>query len=92
MVSSVVLLNVDRDRINEVAQELLTITGITEVYSVAGRFDLVAIVRTTNPDSLADVVTGKMLKISGIKGSETLTAFRVFSRHDLDRMFSIGEV
>jgi DNA-binding Lrp family transcriptional regulator len=92
MVSSVVLLNVDRDRINEVAQELLAITGITEVYSVAGRFDLVAIVRTPSPDALADVVTGKMLKVSGITSSETLTAFRVFSRHDLDRMFSIGEV
>ncbi|MDX1998807.1 MAG: Lrp/AsnC ligand binding domain-containing protein [Thermoanaerobaculia bacterium] len=92
MVSSVVLLNVDRDRINEVAQELLSITGITEVYSVAGRFDLVAIVRTTSPDALADVVTGKMLKVAGITASETLTAFRVFSRHDLDRMFSIGEV
>jgi hypothetical protein len=49
-------------------------------------------VRTTSPDALADVVTGKMLKVAGITASETLTAFRVFSRHDLDRMFSIGEV
>ncbi len=90
MVTTVVLLNVRGERINEVAQELLAIEGITEVYSVAGRYDLVVMVRTRGTEELAEVVTSRMLKVEGITHSETLTAFRVYSHHDLERMFSIG--
>ena len=90
MVSSVVLLNVAHGRINEVAEKLAELTGISEVYSVAGRYDLVAIVRVADNDSLAELVTEKMLHVQGITNSETLIAFRVFSRHDLESMFSIG--
>ena len=90
MVSSVVLLNVAHGRINEVAEKLAELEGISEVYSVAGRYDLVAIVRVGDNDSLAELVTEKMLHVQGITDSETLIAFRVFSRHDLESMFSIG--
>ena len=90
MVSAVVLLNVESHRINEVAQEMLEFEGVSEVYSVAGQYDLVAIVRAREADALAEVVTGRMLKVPGITSSETLTAFRAFSKHDLERMFSIG--
>lgn len=90
MVTTVVLLNVRGNRINEVAQEILDIEGVSEVYSVAGRYDLVVMVRTRGTEELADVVTSKMLKVEGITHSETLTAFRVYSHHDLERMFAIG--
>ncbi len=90
MVSSVVLLNIAHGRINEVAERLAGLPGISEVYSVAGRYDLVAIVRVPDNDALASLVTEQMLHIDGITHSETLIAFRVFSRHDLERMFSIG--
>lgn len=90
MVSSVVLLKIARGRINEVAEKLADLDGISEVYSVAGRYDLVAIVRVPENDALAELVTEKMLHIDGILDSETLIAFRVFSQHDLERMFSIG--
>jgi len=90
MVSSIVLLNVERDRINSVAEQLTQLKGITEVFSVAGRYDLVAILRVPNNDALADLVTSQMLKVEGITHSETLIAFRVFSQHDLESMFSIG--
>ena len=90
MVSSVVLLNVAHGRINEVAERLAGLPGISEVYSVAGRYDLVAIVRVHDNEALADLVTEQMLHIDGIVNSETLIAFRVFSRHDLESMFSIG--
>lgn len=90
MVSSVVLLNVARGQVNQVAAALAELDGISEVYSVGGRFDLVAIVRVKNNDELASLVTEKMLKVAGITHSETLIAFRVFSRHDLESMFSIG--
>ena len=90
MVSAVVLLNTERGKINEVAEKLANMEGISEVHSVAGRYDLVAVLRVADNDSLAELVTNKMLLIHGISNSETLIAFRVFSRHDLESMFSIG--
>jgi len=90
MVTALVLLNVSRDRVNEVAAELAEMKGISEVYSVAGRYDLAVVIRAKDNDQLADLVTLHMLKVKGILSSETLIAFRVHSRHDLEGMFSIG--
>ncbi len=90
MVTAMVLMKVERDRVNEVAEELAGIEGVSEVYSVAGRYDLVAIIRVENNEKMADLVTGRMLKVKGIIDSETLISFRVFSQHDLEGMFSIG--
>jgi DNA-binding Lrp family transcriptional regulator len=90
MVSAVVLLGLERNKINEVAQHLVALDGVTEVYSVAGQYDLVAVLRVKDNEALAELVTGKMLKIQGIVRSETLIAFRVLSRYDLERMFAVG--
>jgi DNA-binding Lrp family transcriptional regulator len=90
MVHAIALLRVERDRINEVAQELVGIEGVSEVYSVAGRWDLAVIVRARDDRQLADVVTARMLKVEGIRESETLIAFRVLSSYDLERMFAVG--
>ncbi|HSG18709.1 MAG TPA: Lrp/AsnC ligand binding domain-containing protein [Anaerolineae bacterium] len=90
MVSAVVLLTVKRGMINEVAETLAGMKGVSEVYSVGGRYDLVAIIRVKDNDALAELVTNHMLLVDGITDSETLIAFRVFSRHDLESMFSIG--
>ena len=90
MVSSVILLTVERGKINEVAETLAAMPGVSEVYSVGGRYDLVAIIRVDTNEALAELVTNQMLKVGGITNSETLIAFRVFSRHDLESMFSIG--
>lgn len=90
MVSAVVLLKVERGQINQVADVLVALDGVTEVYSVGGRYDLVAILRTSDNDALAELVTEKMLQVQGIVDSETLIAFRAFSRQDLESMFSVG--
>lgn len=90
MVSAIVLLTVERDKINSVADAIADIDGVSEVYSVAGRYDLVALVRVKANEDLAKVVTEHIRKVGGITSSETLIAFRVYSRHDLERMFSIG--
>lgn len=90
MVTALVLLNVERDRVNAVAEALADMDGISEVYSIAGRFDLAVIIRAKDNDQLAELVTNHMLKVQGIKKSETLISFRVYSRHDLESMFSIG--
>lgn len=91
MVSAIVLLNVTRNKINAVAEKLAEMDGISEVFSVAGEYDLAAIIRVKDNDGLAELVTNRMLKIEGITKSETLIAFKVYSKHDLEAMFSIGE-
>ena len=90
MVTAIVLANVKRDAINETAQELLRINGVSEVYSIAGDWDLAIIIRVKDNDGLADVVTNHMLKLSAIEQTKTLLGFRAYSNYDLDRMFSIG--
>jgi DNA-binding Lrp family transcriptional regulator len=90
MVSAIVLLTVERDKINSVADAVADIDGVSEVYSVAGRYDLAAIIRVKANEELAQVVTERIRRVGGITSSETLIAFRVYSRHDLERMFSIG--
>jgi DNA-binding Lrp family transcriptional regulator len=89
-VHAVVLVQCEIDEISEAAQAIADIDGVTEVYSVAGEFDLVAIVRVADHDSLATVIPGGIAKVDGIVRTETLISFQVFSRHDLDRLFSIG--
>jgi len=90
MVSAIVLLNVERGQINEVGQQLAAMKGVSEVFSVGGRFDLVAVIRVKDNDEMATLVTENMLQVNGITRSETLIAFRVYSEHDLASMFSIG--
>ena len=90
MVSAIVLLTIERDKINSVADAIADIDGVSEVYSIAGRYDLAAIIRVKTNDDMAKVVTERIRKVGGITSSETLISFRVYSRHDLERMFSIG--
>lgn len=90
MVTAIVALKVSRKKVNEIASRLSEVKGVTEVYSVSGRYDLVVMVRTKDNEELSDIVTGSLLKIEGILESETMLAFRTYSRHDLDAMFSIG--
>ena len=90
MVSAVILMVVEKPKVNEVAEQLVELPGITEVYSVAGQYDLVAIARVHDNEGIASAVTNRMLKIDGILRTETLIAFRAFSRYNLERMFSVG--
>jgi DNA-binding Lrp family transcriptional regulator len=90
MVNAFVLVSVERGQVNPVAEKLAALDGVTEVYSVAGNFDLLAVVRAADNDALADIITGRMLQVEGIARSQTLIAFRVFSRYDLEHLFSIG--
>jgi DNA-binding Lrp family transcriptional regulator len=89
-VHAVVLIQCEIDSIPEAAQAIAEIDGVSEVYSVAGEFDLVAIVRVAEHDQLATVIPGGIAKVEGVERTETLIAFQVYSKHDLERMFSIG--
>lgn len=90
MVTAIVLLQVEAGKVDQVAEALLCLDEVAVVYSVSGRFDLVAIAKVKDSDDLPKVVSSQLFQIDGILDSETLVAFRVHSRHDLEAMFSIG--
>jgi DNA-binding Lrp family transcriptional regulator len=90
MVTSIILMNVERSKINETAEQIAAIHGISEVYSVSGAYDLIAIVRVQTNEELSDLVTKNLVKINSILRTETMLAFKAYSRHDLESMFSIG--
>jgi DNA-binding Lrp family transcriptional regulator len=89
-VHAVVLIQCDVDGIAAAAEAIADVDGVSEVYSVAGEFDLVAIVRVPAHDDLAKVIPGGIARVDGVARTETLIAFQVYSKHDLERMFSIG--
>jgi DNA-binding Lrp family transcriptional regulator len=89
MVTAVVLIEAETDKINDLAEELVEIEGIREVFSVAGRYDLVAIVRVEQNQDIAEVVSDRMRHLEGIVKTETLIAFKVYSREDVEGVFSV---
>jgi len=90
MITAMVMINADRDRIAAIPQELLKITGVTEVYSIAGDYDLVAMIRVKEAEELAEVVTDQFAKVKGITRTMTLIAFKCYSNYDLEHVFQIG--
>lgn len=90
MITAVVLITAAADAIPEIAEQVSQIDGVSEVYSVAGDVDLVAMVRVRAHEDLADVIAGRVSKVPGILSTQTLIAFRTYSRHDLEAAFSLG--
>ena len=90
MIAAVVLINVERGRISETAEALLQLPEVGEVYSVAGAYDLVAIVRVRQYEQMAEVVPTRLSAIPTITNTTTLMAFQCYSRRDLERMWGIG--
>jgi DNA-binding Lrp family transcriptional regulator len=90
VITAIVMINAATNSIPEVAESLAGLQGVSEVYSVAGSFDLVAIVRVKSYDEVADVIADRLSKVPGVTGTETHIAFRAYSRHDLESAFAIG--
>ncbi len=90
MVTAIVLVRAEIQRIPEVAEMIAQIPEVSEVYSVTGEFDLVAMVRVRSHEELADVIPGRLNKVPGVSHTETHIAFRAYSRHDLEAAFSLG--
>lgn len=90
VITAIVLIGTERGRAQAVAEALLEIAGVAEVYSVAGEYDLVAVVRVRRYEEMADVVPRRIGGVSGIVRTQTLMAFNCYSRHDLERMWGLG--
>lgn len=90
MITAIVFVKADVARIPEVAEAIAALEGISEVYSVTGGIDLIALVRVRNHEEIASVVADRLNKVPGVTETETHIAFRAYSKHDLESAFSIG--
>lgn len=90
MISAIVLINAEVDRIPEVAAAIAEINGVSEVYSVTGDVDLIAMVRVRQHEEFADVIADQLNKVGGVLLTRTHIAFRTYSKHDLEAAFSLG--
>lgn len=90
MITAFVLIKTDATRIPESAQEICEIAGISEVYSVTGEWDLIAIAKVARHEDLADVIADKLSKVKSVTSTTTQISFRAYSQNDLDAAFSLG--
>ena len=90
MITAIVLVQAEVNRVPEVAAVIADLDGVSEVYSVTGDVDLIVMVRVREHDDLAEVIADRLGKVDGIIGTQTHIAFRAYSRHDLDAAFSLG--
>ena len=90
MITAIVFIQADVSRISETAKQIADIDGVSEVYSVTGEIDLVAMVRVREVDAVARVVADQLNKVDGVLSTQTQIAFQTFSQHDLESTFSIG--
>ncbi|WP_448640062.1 Lrp/AsnC family transcriptional regulator [Geodermatophilus sp. URMC 63] len=90
MITAIVMIDAATDAIGEVAQAIADLEGVSEVYSVAGDADLVAVVRVREFEQIAEVIAGRINKVPGVLDTDTHIAFRAYSRHDLEAAFSLG--
>lgn len=90
MITAFVLIKTDAHHIPEAAEEISALEGVSEVYSVTGEWDLIAVVRVARHEELADVIADKLSKVPSVVETTTHIAFRAYSKHDLDAAFSLG--
>ncbi|GAA1912448.1 Lrp/AsnC ligand binding domain-containing protein [Nocardioides lentus] len=90
MITAIVFVSADVARIPEVAEEIAALDGVSEVYSVTGQIDLIALIRVSEHEQVAAVVADRLNKVDGVRSTETHIAFRTHSRHDLEAAFSLG--
>ena len=90
MITAIVLIQTAADRLAEAAQEIADLDGVNEVYSCAGDVDLIAMLRVSKHEDLAEIVPGRINKVEGVLDTDTHIAFRSYSRKDTEAAFSIG--
>ncbi len=90
MITAIVFVQAETARIPEVAEAIASLDGVSEVYSVTGRIDLVALVRVRRHEEIASVVADQLNKVPGVVDTEIHIAYRAYSRHDLEAAFSLG--
>jgi DNA-binding Lrp family transcriptional regulator len=90
MTHAIVLIEAERDAMPQLGGLLADVEGVAEAWSVTGEWDYVAMLRVPSAEQIAEVVTSRLARVPGIRRTHTMVAFEVFSQHDLEALFSIG--
>lgn len=90
MITAIVFIQAEVAQLSEIAERIADIVGVSEVYSVTGELDLVAMVRVREIDDVSSVVADQLNKVDGVLSTQTQIAYRAYSQHDLEDAFSIG--
>jgi DNA-binding Lrp family transcriptional regulator len=90
VITAIVLIETEVSKVPEAAAEIAELDGVSEVYSVTGDVDLVALVRVREHEQLAEVIADRLGKVTGVRSTKTYLAFQAYSRHDLEAAFSLG--
>jgi DNA-binding Lrp family transcriptional regulator len=88
MITAIVMINCEVGKVHSVSEALVDLEGVAEVYSVSGEYDILAIVRVKEYDSLSTVVSEEMARVDGITRTNTHMAFRCYSKHNMEKMWS----
>jgi DNA-binding Lrp family transcriptional regulator len=91
VITAIVLISAERGALPKLGEDLAAISGVSEVYSVTGEFDFIAMVRARQHEDLADIVTTKIAQTKGVARTHTHVAFRAYSKHDLDSVFGMDD-
>ena len=91
MIHAIVLIQAERSALSTLGGTLADLDGVAEAYSVTGDWDFVAILRLREHDQLAELVAGRLSQLEGVVRTQTMVAFEVYSRHDLEALFSVGQ-
>jgi len=91
VVTAFVLIDAEPARVAQLAEEVASVDGVAESYSVAGQADIVAVVRVRHMEDLAEVVTGRLHALPGVTDTRTLVAFQSYSQKDLDAIWELGQ-
>lgn len=91
MITAIVLINAEKSAIGDLGEKLAAVAGVSEVYSVTGEIDFIAVIRARQHEELADIVTKGIIQLPGVAKSHTHVAFKAYSRHDLESIFAIGD-
>jgi DNA-binding Lrp family transcriptional regulator len=87
---AIVLIEAEREAMPQLGGTLADVEGVAEAWSVTGEWDFVAMLRVRTPEEIAELVTGRLSQVPGIRRTHTMVAFEVFSRHDLEALFDVG--
>jgi DNA-binding Lrp family transcriptional regulator len=90
VITAIVLITAEKGALPDLGERIADISGVSEVYSVTGEIDFIAMVRAREHEDLADIVTRRIAQVPGVARTQTHVAFKAYSRHDLEAMFAIG--
>ncbi|PAU69679.1 AsnC family transcriptional regulator [Bifidobacterium italicum] len=90
MADAIVLITTDSDMVGDAAKRIVELDGVRDVYSVAGDVDLVAVVSSDRFEDLAQIIPEGIAKVDGVAATQTLMAFRTYSKEDEEAAFDLG--